>query len=162
MNETHILNRLLRMYIPRNWEFGSALAKLRNFVGGGGIWAPPNPPSVRHWHPHITLYMQTYLRLCAHLCLLFHTENKNIFIASRPRQNGVLFCYCSDGGLYKTTLCYVSFISPDIDQNTNTWVNVIVGAKHRGSHPSAFWNRKHAHTPWYPHYASVLRLFNAN
>jgi hypothetical protein len=28
MNETHILIRLLRMYIPRNWEFGSALAKL--------------------------------------------------------------------------------------------------------------------------------------
>jgi hypothetical protein len=26
MNETHILIRLLRMYIPRNWEFGSALA----------------------------------------------------------------------------------------------------------------------------------------
>jgi hypothetical protein len=34
MNETHILVRLLRMYIPRNWEFGSALAKLRNFEGG--------------------------------------------------------------------------------------------------------------------------------
>jgi hypothetical protein len=27
MNETHILVRLLRMYIPQNWEFGSALAK---------------------------------------------------------------------------------------------------------------------------------------
>jgi hypothetical protein len=33
MNETHILIRLLRIYIPRNWEFGSALAKLRNFGG---------------------------------------------------------------------------------------------------------------------------------
>jgi hypothetical protein len=33
------------MYIPRTWEFGSALAKLRNF--GGGL-NPPNPPSVRH------------------------------------------------------------------------------------------------------------------
>jgi hypothetical protein len=31
MNEAHILIRLLWMYIPRNWEFGSALAKLRNF-----------------------------------------------------------------------------------------------------------------------------------
>jgi hypothetical protein len=29
------------MNIPRNWEFGSALAKFR----GGGVW---NPPSVRH------------------------------------------------------------------------------------------------------------------
>jgi hypothetical protein len=35
-NETHILIRLLRMYIPRNWEFGAALAKLRNFGGWGG------------------------------------------------------------------------------------------------------------------------------
>jgi hypothetical protein len=31
MNETHILIRLLRMYIPRNWEFGSGLVKLWNF-----------------------------------------------------------------------------------------------------------------------------------
>jgi hypothetical protein len=37
MNETHILIRLLRMYIPRNWEFGSALAKLPNFGGGGEL-----------------------------------------------------------------------------------------------------------------------------
>jgi hypothetical protein len=41
MNETHILIRLLRMYIPWNWEFGSALAKLQNF-GGGGV-EPQNP-----------------------------------------------------------------------------------------------------------------------
>jgi hypothetical protein len=26
---------LLRMYFPRNWEFGSALSKLRNFGGRG-------------------------------------------------------------------------------------------------------------------------------
>jgi hypothetical protein len=43
MDETHILIRLLRMYIPRNWEFGSTLEKLRNF--GGGV---SKPPSVRH------------------------------------------------------------------------------------------------------------------
>jgi hypothetical protein len=30
------------VYIPRNWEFGSALAKLRNFGGGG--FEPPKPP----------------------------------------------------------------------------------------------------------------------
>jgi hypothetical protein len=35
MNETHILIRLLWMYIPRNWEFGSALAKL-GISGEGG------------------------------------------------------------------------------------------------------------------------------
>jgi hypothetical protein len=47
INETHILIRLLRMFIPRNWKFGSALAKLRNFGGWG--FKPPNAPSVRHW-----------------------------------------------------------------------------------------------------------------
>ena len=35
MSESHILVRLLPMYFPRNWEFGSALSKLRNFEGGG-------------------------------------------------------------------------------------------------------------------------------
>jgi hypothetical protein len=35
MNETHIFIRLLRMYFSWNWEFGSALSKLRNFEGGG-------------------------------------------------------------------------------------------------------------------------------
>jgi hypothetical protein len=43
-NETHILIRLLRMYIPRNWEFGSALAF---GISGEGV-EPPKPPSVRH------------------------------------------------------------------------------------------------------------------
>jgi hypothetical protein len=38
------------MYIPRNWEFGSALAKLRTFGGGGGVENPQTQkaPSVRH------------------------------------------------------------------------------------------------------------------
>jgi hypothetical protein len=30
------------MYFPRNWEFGSALSKLRNSGGGGG-WTPNSP-----------------------------------------------------------------------------------------------------------------------
>jgi len=30
------------MYFPRNWEFGSALSKLRNF--GGGDFEQPKPP----------------------------------------------------------------------------------------------------------------------
>jgi hypothetical protein len=41
MSETRILIRLLRMYIPRNWKFGQAFSKLRNF--GGGL-NPPNTP----------------------------------------------------------------------------------------------------------------------
>jgi hypothetical protein len=32
------------MYFPRNWEFGSALSKLRNFGGGGGGYNPPQTP----------------------------------------------------------------------------------------------------------------------
>jgi hypothetical protein len=41
MSETRILIRLLWVYFPRNWEFGSALSKLRNF-GSGGL-NPPTP-----------------------------------------------------------------------------------------------------------------------
>jgi hypothetical protein len=41
-NETRILIRLLRMYIPRNLEFGSALSKLRNF--GVGVEPPQTSP----------------------------------------------------------------------------------------------------------------------
>jgi hypothetical protein len=33
MSETRILVRLLRMYFPRNWEFGSSLSKVQNFGG---------------------------------------------------------------------------------------------------------------------------------
>jgi hypothetical protein len=44
MGETRILIRLLRMYFARNWEFGSALSKLRNF-GGQLNPPPPKPPS---------------------------------------------------------------------------------------------------------------------
>jgi hypothetical protein len=45
MNEMRILIRLLRMCIPRNLEFGSALSKLQNF--GRGLNPPTLPPSVR-------------------------------------------------------------------------------------------------------------------
>ena len=45
MSESRNLVRLLRMYFPQNWEFGSALSKLRNF--GGGLNTPIPPPSVR-------------------------------------------------------------------------------------------------------------------
>jgi hypothetical protein len=44
MSETRIVIRLLRMYFPRNWKFGSALSKLRNFgeeEGGLNLWTPP-------------------------------------------------------------------------------------------------------------------------
>jgi hypothetical protein len=47
MSETRILIRLFRMYFPRNWEFGSALSKLRNF-GEGGLNPPTLPSTVSH------------------------------------------------------------------------------------------------------------------
>jgi hypothetical protein len=34
MGETRILIGLLGMYFPQNWEFSSAVSKLRNFGGG--------------------------------------------------------------------------------------------------------------------------------
>jgi hypothetical protein len=42
MSETHILIRLLQIYIPRNCEFGPAFSKLRNL--GGGFEPPNHPP----------------------------------------------------------------------------------------------------------------------
>jgi hypothetical protein len=41
MSETRILIRFLRMYIPRNWEFGPALVKHRNCAGGLNPQTPP-------------------------------------------------------------------------------------------------------------------------
>jgi hypothetical protein len=44
MSELSILSMLLRIYFQRNWEFGSALPKLRNFgAGGGGGFEHPHP-----------------------------------------------------------------------------------------------------------------------
>jgi hypothetical protein len=47
MNEKHIPIRL-QMYIPWNWEFGSALAKLRNW-GEGGVEPPPPLDTPLEW-----------------------------------------------------------------------------------------------------------------
>jgi hypothetical protein len=43
MSETRILIRLLWTYFPQNWQFGSALSKLLNFVLGG-FESPPSTP----------------------------------------------------------------------------------------------------------------------
>jgi hypothetical protein len=50
MSVTRILIKLLCVYIPRNWEFGPAFPKLRNFRGGGGgrgLTPPPGYASAR-------------------------------------------------------------------------------------------------------------------
>jgi hypothetical protein len=46
MGETRILITL-RLYFPRNWEFGSALSKFRNF-GGRGVFESPKPLPPRY------------------------------------------------------------------------------------------------------------------
>ena len=61
MSESRILVRLLRMYFPRNWEFGSALSKLHNFEGGG--FEPPNPPRFATERNHEKLLPLTILPL---------------------------------------------------------------------------------------------------
>jgi hypothetical protein len=61
MNETRILIRLLRIYIPRNGEFGLALSKLRNF--GGEVLNPPQPPSVHHCYSGYWVFFLAVQRL---------------------------------------------------------------------------------------------------
>ena len=50
MSESRILVRLLLMYFPRNWEFGSALPNFGISGGEGGLNTPLSLSlSVRHW-----------------------------------------------------------------------------------------------------------------
>jgi hypothetical protein len=68
MSETRILIRLLRMYFPRNWEFGSALSKLRNFGGGGGgDWLKAQTPLIRPLV--VNFHAQTEVLMTIGVCL---------------------------------------------------------------------------------------------
>jgi hypothetical protein len=60
MSETRIVITLLRMYIPRNWEFGSALSKLRNF-GWRGL-TPPRYTTVSRHDKRIYQTLQRYIQ----------------------------------------------------------------------------------------------------
>jgi hypothetical protein len=64
------------MYIPRNWEFGSALSRLINFGGGGGMVEHPHPryatdlknpppPPVSHTVPILSQTSQTLFQFLA-------------------------------------------------------------------------------------------------
>jgi hypothetical protein len=76
MSETRILIRLLWMYFPQNWEFGSALSKLWNFEGGGGYEPPQTPLSVRHW-----VWIEKYLLLLiTSICIYLLTEVTSLHI----------------------------------------------------------------------------------
>jgi hypothetical protein len=41
------------MYFPRNWEFGSALPKLQNFGGGGGVEPPAHRYATAHTYKSV-------------------------------------------------------------------------------------------------------------
>jgi hypothetical protein len=62
----------LRMYFPRNWEFDSALSKLRNFWGWG-VWTPIPLPSVRHWGDGTLIFFCMY---CSNVEWV-HTTNRS-------------------------------------------------------------------------------------
>jgi hypothetical protein len=67
------------MYIPRNWEFGSALSKLRNFGGWGGL----NPLTPRYATALQSVACQAAVR---QLCDTAHIEITSLFV----QQAGVL------------------------------------------------------------------------
>jgi hypothetical protein len=80
MNECHILIRLLLMYIKRNWEFGSGLAKLQNFWG---ICTPKPPRSGHHcsWPsfvayvvPRLSVQVGAFVGKCFLTNIGFHSE----------------------------------------------------------------------------------------
>jgi hypothetical protein len=85
MNEIHILIRLLRMYIPRNWEFGSGLSKRRNF-GGGGI-EPPNPfryATHSSWNPNSSTLEPYQLQLGrTSACVIAQQYSSSTFVSLR-------------------------------------------------------------------------------
>jgi hypothetical protein len=76
MSQTGILIRLLRIYFPRNWEFGSALSKLRNFVGRGGL----NPPKSHLGMPLFTAPFLTNSLLCNIRYLISDTNKMHAYL----------------------------------------------------------------------------------
>jgi hypothetical protein len=100
MSETCILIRLLRMHFPRNWEFGSALSKLRNFEGWG-VWTPLTPPPP----PYATVFcgVTTGCKICAEspACCCYHKDKrvkpgnfKKTVLLSRTRPLHTPFNFC--------------------------------------------------------------------
>jgi hypothetical protein len=70
MSENRILIRLLQMYFPRNWEFGSALSKLQNW---GGL-NPPHPSVFLHFDmSHTELCWSKPYKFVFHVCSVYKT-----------------------------------------------------------------------------------------
>jgi hypothetical protein len=95
MSETCILIRLLRMYFPRNWDFGSALSKLRNF--GGSVFEPPKTSLGRPlgWLPefskgclHFTGCVRPSLSVCQYFC-----SNWHLWVSIRCYIFCTIFCF---------------------------------------------------------------------
>jgi hypothetical protein len=97
MGETCILIGLLRMYFPRNWEFGSALSKLGISSGGGGEFKPPTP---RRYTPGLNGSHQFMLAsLFKGVCPVFWLDGRAVWRArytSVERLIGPLLVFVSD------------------------------------------------------------------
>jgi hypothetical protein len=76
INETHILIRLLRMCIPRNWEFGSALAKLRNFELG----LNPQTPSPLRYTTALAVWTDRIYNIFVYLSVTQTQHNARRFL----------------------------------------------------------------------------------
>jgi hypothetical protein len=66
------------MYFPRNWEFGSAVSKLRNLGEGGGL--NPNPPRYATAGQHTHLFAE-----CLDVILLETDKNFTMTQLTRNR-----------------------------------------------------------------------------
>jgi hypothetical protein len=84
MSETRIPISFLRMYFPRNWEFGSALSKLRNW--GAGIHSPPpvrplsRPTGAARVKTKIAVFIRHNLRIHFHATVTRDLEYRIVII----------------------------------------------------------------------------------
>jgi hypothetical protein len=79
------------MYFPRNWEFGSALSKLRNNFGGG-----LNPPNPHSWYaPGIKYPLDLYLP-CTYASKTWNASKTNEQQLSLFDKKGALMYFRSE------------------------------------------------------------------
>jgi hypothetical protein len=90
MSETHILIRLLQMYIPRNWEFGQAFSKLRNFGGGGVNPQTPHPPGTPvGW---VVFFLTSFMSDCVYNRICGPTKRYDMYVCMYPRERPGTHC----------------------------------------------------------------------
>jgi hypothetical protein len=89
------------MYFPRNWEFGSALSKLRNNFGGGGEFETPKPPLwVRQCSRLVT--GQFTVQVNFDQLLLLHAAGNSLRVLSKTAVGTLVI---KKKLIFNTTLC---------------------------------------------------------